>query len=976
MNKLTRRTLLAGVSAGTLTPVAAKAFLFRGGGTSGTVTQTITAVTPSSGSVASGSGTNTVISAVGVTMSPSSPNFSGTLALTGADAGDFNLSSSTLPSNLRTTGSLLDGTYNLNIVATQGGATGSPFTQPVTVTVGTVVMGFYATVQLGSPPAGTIYTFNPDSPGVNQTATNEGDFVSDFASFTQASIHCKRTDIDLRIYFRKDTAGALAGRVECIMEMGHPTIGGGAANLGDFTLKVFDSGNTLKLTQAFPQIGWFSRWRCGAASGGSWQNPPPLRPEARTRAQLLPAGDNLVPNFSSTLATDFGCVNCQTGNTLCFPISTYSSAYYSGQGNNLNPSGINENCGLATSLGGVGGRPELGVVTEWQANYIINGNSGAQTAMYVCAEVAGGMPWIVRDLTTTAPVDLFVNANVIFGAPGYDTPSVSVPSGAGTWNMADVNHTPPISYVAYILTGDPFYLENLQFQANWLVGKNTAHHGSPGSSFIVNLCDINNFAFAPSDTFQVFPSWLSQCRGLGWALRDYAAAYIATPASVPGWLLPKSYFSQALDDNATFADDWGTNYDSLNPSHTYPNLTALGHLPVSWDFEEGFFLAFLLLGLGMVINQAGKTNWLNYANFVSKVPVGLSNGTSGWDKRMPSPYVFPVQACSTDYDLTPAAITNHTDMWNFFINTAYASAPAPWASSAGFFSSFGSRLPSTAYACNSWIFECRTGIPTPPVAGDIVSCTITGSFSGSPVTVSHTVTSGDVTAISAYSTGNQGDGTSQPIIDALISSINGNGTLIAAGITASLTATAGAGVTFASRATGRMYLNFNGATTTIVVTGSFTTSTPGTIYVQPNGDGMHDGANSGGGMFGRPASYCCAKNGTSGSGSGPNGAGFTFGTLTADGTTLWGACPEVKSWPCFCPGIGTQGAFPRMMNLSGVGNGSPQYSFQMWSGMTTMQSAGITGASGCVTNLRAIVDDYKANVDPTFQNQFNFSIAP
>ena len=149
-------------------------------------------------------------------------------------------------------------------------------------------------------------------------------------------------------------------------------------------------------------------------------------------------------------------------------------------------------------------------------------------------------------------------------------------------------------------------------------------------------------------------------------------------------------------------------------------------------------VAFELLGLGMAINQAGKTIWSNFASFVSKLPIGWSNGTSGWDKRLPAAYVSPVQATSTDYSLTPAAITNHTDAWNFFINNAHASAPAPWASSGATFSSFPSRLSSTAYKCNSWIFECRTGIPTPPVAGDIVSCTIDGTFSGAPVTVSRT----------------------------------------------------------------------------------------------------------------------------------------------------------------------------------------------------------------------------------------------
>ena len=144
--RISRRAVAAGL--GAALPVGkARALLF---GSSSGVTQTIVSVSPSSGSFASGAGTNTVIAAVGVTMSPASPAFTGTLSLTGADAASFNLSSSTLPSNLRTTGSLADGTYHINIVATQAGATGSPFTQAVTIAGGAATLTTVAVANFGS----------------------------------------------------------------------------------------------------------------------------------------------------------------------------------------------------------------------------------------------------------------------------------------------------------------------------------------------------------------------------------------------------------------------------------------------------------------------------------------------------------------------------------------------------------------------------------------------------------------------------------------------------------------------------------------------------------------------------------------------------------------------------------------------------------------------------------------------------------
>src|SRR5262249_19966132 len=90
--------------------------------------------------------------------------------------------------------------------------------------------------------------------------------------------------------------------------------------------------------------------------------------------------------------------------------------------------------------------------------------------------------------------------------------------------------------------------------------------------------------------------------------------------------------------------------------------------------------------------------------------------------------------------------------------------------------------PSRSYHCNSWIVEFRGGCPVVPNVGDQVAVTISGSFAGSPVTVSHTVTSADNTALINI-VNNSLSGT-HPITSDLISQINGNAHLSAAGITA------------------------------------------------------------------------------------------------------------------------------------------------------------------------------------------------
>jgi len=68
----------------------------------------------------------------------SSGSFTGSLSLSGTDAASFQI----VGSVLETVGSLSAGTYHINIIATQGGAGGSPFTAPETLTGSPGVQNF------------------------------------------------------------------------------------------------------------------------------------------------------------------------------------------------------------------------------------------------------------------------------------------------------------------------------------------------------------------------------------------------------------------------------------------------------------------------------------------------------------------------------------------------------------------------------------------------------------------------------------------------------------------------------------------------------------------------------------------------------------------------------------------------------------------------------------------------------------------
>lgn len=91
-------------------------------------TPTITGITLSNSSLAAGAASGTVVGSIAVTMTGGT--WSGTLALSGTNASSFVI----VGNNLVTNGVINAGTYSINIVATQAGAVGSPFTKSFSIT--------------------------------------------------------------------------------------------------------------------------------------------------------------------------------------------------------------------------------------------------------------------------------------------------------------------------------------------------------------------------------------------------------------------------------------------------------------------------------------------------------------------------------------------------------------------------------------------------------------------------------------------------------------------------------------------------------------------------------------------------------------------------------------------------------------------------------------------------------------------------
>jgi hypothetical protein len=149
---------------------------------SGAVSQSISSVSLSNSSFVGGSPSGTVVGAINVAMLPSSPAFSSSLSLSttqggcttanGANNSSFAISGS----NLVTNGTVAPGTYAICILATEAGATNSPFGQAATITASSQSIASISLSNSSFPAnvsnatVGTIsVTMSPPSPAFSGT---------------------------------------------------------------------------------------------------------------------------------------------------------------------------------------------------------------------------------------------------------------------------------------------------------------------------------------------------------------------------------------------------------------------------------------------------------------------------------------------------------------------------------------------------------------------------------------------------------------------------------------------------------------------------------------------------------------------------------------------------------------------------------------------------------------------------------------
>ena len=463
---------------------------------------------------------------------------------------------------------------------------------------------------------GSVATFS------GMSAVDQGDFIGEYVR--QKCYLAKNPAFpDWRVWFRVD-ADASGNRIvgagyrdEVIVEYGRSTAGTPVHITTPYTATITKAGAT-QATYTVPKHWWYARWR--------YQSSP--RPVVRSPATLKARG--WIPNFGT--AGLFGLA----ANSYAVPWNGPMSDPISY---------TDRNHGFSPGMGAAGDNPQIGFLTEQAADYVINGSAASLTTVRTEGEWCGNWCMHIRDDTTGAVPDVRNNKLRYKGDGGTINNVPNVNTAVNTDFVAlDGAHFYPCANLPWLLTDDPFYLEELQFACNWQIIADAYHRTNQKLEGLI------------------YPG---QTRQFAWGLRDLFQLAASCPASVPAWLRPKSYWQSCIDDNKAFA-------------MRYVNSPARIHkLFRTWtrtDANACWMSSWLNAVTGMAVDQ-GFADWQPVFAWGVDLHVQMTNGTSGWNRQWPVPYYCipnkaAIWANSTlyfsDTSVDATTCTSWADFWAYY----------------------------------------------------------------------------------------------------------------------------------------------------------------------------------------------------------------------------------------------------------------------------------------------------------------------
>jgi len=276
----------------------------------------------------------------------------------------------------------------------------------------------------------------------------------------------------------------------------------------DVEVKVGD--DTVYAKKAFTHLH-HARWRTVA-----WTGPAPAVHLRHDTAYLIDS--RALPNYDRSVRVSDSALAALIGKW---------------EGAKTEPMGIGA---AVPAMPGPGGRVDIGLLPGWAAMYLLSMDARAKQVTLGTADLAGSWSAHYRDKQTGLPISLMDYPYMtLLGTPN-DTRNPKTgkqeifprcpKEACKTPYKADSAHQPAFAYLPYLVTGDHYYLEELQFWAMWNVFAT-----NPGyRKNIRGLLDSH------------------QVRGQAWSLRTLAEAAYITPDSHP----LKRDFTAILKNNLDF----------------------------------------------------------------------------------------------------------------------------------------------------------------------------------------------------------------------------------------------------------------------------------------------------------------------------------------------------------------------------------------------------------------------------------------
>ncbi len=277
--------------------------------------------------------------------------------------------------------------------------------------------------------------------------------------------------------------------------------------------------------------------------------------------------------------------------------------------NALNQTNIPMDNGQQTDDQGNGGyQPAIGLLPYWDALYAVSGDYRASASVLANASGGGAYSMHYRDESTGSPM-------AFSSYPTLSEQNGSLPATSGGNVLRhEFNHQPSLGYTAYLISGDYYYLEEMQFWATWNYLWSSPDYGRQGSKGIFG----------------------SEVRGQAWALRTLGQAAYITPDEDP----LKAEFEASLASNLSNAE---SNYSS-NPGAN--NLGGINSYDGYTQFKP-WMDDFYTMTMGYLVDL-GYNQAVEMRDWKSKNPLGRM-GTTDYCYIKAGAYVMTVGTSNSDW---------------------------------------------------------------------------------------------------------------------------------------------------------------------------------------------------------------------------------------------------------------------------------------------------------------------------------------